>query len=78
MSKAVLGAVEQLVEVSLTDAEKRQLLHKLTQELWDERLERLFKRVDERQKRLPPISMEEIVQEVKAVRQLRRDSSRRA
>ena len=76
MSKAMIEAVEQLVHVSLTPQEKQQFVRKLNHELWDKRLEAVLKRVDERQKSLPPLSLQEIVQEVKVVR--RRASSRRA
>lgn len=71
MSKAVLNAMERLAEVSLSVTEKRLLARKLTQAAWGPRLDALLKRVDERQKGLPRLSMEEIVQEVKAVRRSR-------
>jgi len=71
MSKAVLNAMERLAEVSLSVNEKRLLARKLTQAAWGPRLDALLKRVDERQKGLPRLSMEEIVQEVKTVRRSR-------
>ena len=71
MSKAVLNAMERLAEVSLSVNEKRLLARKLTQATWGPRLDALLKRVDERQKGLPRLSMEEIVQEVKTVRRSR-------
>ena len=77
MSKAVLNAMGQLIDVSLTQEEKGQLVRHLNEAIWGKRLDALLKRVDERQKGLPPLSMEEIVQEVKAVRRSRA-SSRRA
>lgn len=77
MSRAVFTAMERLIELSLTADEKRQLAHKLNHATWNRRLDALLKRVDERQKGLPPVSMNDIVQEVKAVRRARA-SRRRA
>ncbi len=76
MSKAVIQAMEQLIDVSLNSEEKHQLVRKLQRDMWGARIDALLKRVDERQKGLPPISMEEIVQEVKAVRRARAPSRR--
>ena len=78
MSRAVVEAVEHLVEVSLTPREKHALVRKLNCDLWGRRLDGLLRRVDERQKGLPPVSMEEIVQEVKAMRRTRASAARRA
>ncbi len=71
MSKAVVGAVERLIDVSLTRKDKRRLVRDLNREMWGKRLEILLKRIDQRQKNLPELTMGEITQEVKAVRRSR-------
>ena len=76
MSKTLFQAAERITR-QLTWAEQRRLVRKLNQPYWGQRLAALLKRIDERQQRLPPLSMKEIVQEVKAVRR-RRASRRRA
>ena len=70
-----INAVEQILsDLRLTEREKQQLAQWLQQEQmkrWGNRLEALWKRVDERRKGLPRLSMAEIVQEVKAYRRSR-------
>ena len=70
-----IQALEQVLsDLRLTDQEKRQLAEWLQQEQmkrWGNRLEALWKHVDERQRGLPRISMSEIVQEIKAYRRSR-------
>ena len=71
MSKNLLEAAQRITEELSLD-EKQQLVRKLNQAVWDkQRLQALWKQLDERQKGLPRITMKEIVQEVKAVRRSR-------
>jgi hypothetical protein len=60
----VLNLVDQLSPVEVIALRK-----KLEKKTWGDELEALFARVDKRNKHLPPLSEEEIVTEMNAIRE---------
>jgi hypothetical protein len=64
----VFDQVLKLVD-QLSPAQVLALRKKLENKTWGIELETLFSRVDKRNKQLPPLSEEEIVQEMKAIRE---------
>lgn len=71
MPKPKKPSISQLLKLvdQLSPAEVIALRNKLDNKTWGNELEALFSRIDKRNKALPPLSEEEILAEVNAIRE---------